>query len=1293
PIDIGGTYPIGFTAPVATGNAATFAFKPADDGLADDGIFIVAVTATDKPGGVAIQDFPVQVRNVAPTAKLVTADAKILYEQGAKVTFRLDEAFDPSDADKATLTYSFDLDDDGSWEVVNATSNVFTTPALLEEGTRTVRARVADDDGGVFEGTLPVSIVNDSPEVTALANRVTTSAARMAAFSSLALNSTLGTPPITAPGRRIVLDGTFADAGLSVDAHRGEVVVRNERTGTLTVLPLAIEQGTNRFTIDYTFDKPAAETEDVFEVTARVIDDKSGTPVTKSVRVQPAGKSDDTSPPVVTGVTAIASRAGTLRIGDTVTFTVTFGEPVMVAGTPGLRLLLGSLPQTAIAQPRSNLATTVDFTYTVTQQTASAVSNLTLAGGLDLAPGQIVDQNGNRTPDAFPVPATFTAIAVDAYRPGAPPVALASDTGISATDLVTQSPVVAMSAKAAGLMPAGTTWQWSADGGNTWSANLPQTATSFTLKTTGSKTDTFQVKVKLVSAGGNEGPVTELPKPVTVDTKAPTLLRFTSPNTAGSYKAGATIQVQAEMSEPVVPGGEMTVTLNTLPTATTVVLKAPANGGTLLTGAFTVAATQSAGALKVTALKVGTAGLVDVAGNKSTTITVPTGANNLDGTTPIAIDNVPPRLVSLSTTSPGGRAYREGAAIDLVATLSERPAADAVLAVTLNNRAAGPTIVELRPSATGNTLVGTYVVGKGDLTPAGQFLTVTDVRVVRAADVAGNPLASFTLASLANVVNAKITIDAEAPAAVQLALAIDSGASATDRVTKNGTINVLGLENGGTWRWSLDGGSTFTVGSGASFTLPAGDYEAGAVVVRQTDAGGNEGPPATFPAALLVDTGAPRVVAFSTPATAGRYRAGTIVPVVAEVSEAVPAGTKIVATLSTLATVTLTAANEGTTLAGQYVVADGQSTEQLVVRSFTASGVADRAGNAFLTTMPPAWLNLDANRTKTIAVDTTSPLAPAITLARDTGVSATDGVTSSGVMNVAGLEANAIWKWSVDGGTTFATGTGKSFILPPGSYQPGAVILKQIDLAGNESPIGDNAKALAIDPTAPAVQSFSASASPGAYQAGTAMTITATLAEPVIRGGEITAQLSNGRSVTLANALRSTTLTGTYTVAVDDDTQLLKVTSFTASRIVDVAGNPLTSTAVPGGAGNLGGSGAIRIDTVAPGAVTLTLKSDTGSKADDAITRDGTINVAGLDAGDTFKWSSDSGQTWKAGAGAAFVLPDGTFAVGTVRVIRLDAAGNEGPMTSLDKAIVSTPCTPSSRSPPRRPPVPTARGS
>ena len=157
--------------------------------------------------------------------------------------------------------------------------------------------------------------------------------------------------------------------------------------------------------------------------------------------------------------------------------------------------------------PRSNLATTVDFTYTVTQQTASAVSNLTLAGGLDLAPGQIVDQNGNRTPDAFPVPATFTAIAVDAYRPGAPPVALASDTGISATDLVTQSPVVAMSAKAAGLMPAGTTWQWSADGGKTWSANLPQTATSFTLKTTGSMTDTFQVKVKLVSAGGNEVPV------------------------------------------------------------------------------------------------------------------------------------------------------------------------------------------------------------------------------------------------------------------------------------------------------------------------------------------------------------------------------------------------------------------------------------------------------------------------------------------------------------------------------------------------------------------------------------------------------------------------------------------------------------------------------------------------------------------------------------------------------------------------------------------------------------------
>ncbi|MBP6277020.1 MAG: FG-GAP repeat protein [Limnohabitans sp.] len=92
---------------------------------------------------------------------------------------------------------------------------------------------------------------------------------------------------------------------------------------------------------------------------------------------------------------------------------------------------------------------------------------------------------------------------------------------------------------------------------------------------------------------------------------------------------------------------------------------------------------------------------------------------------------------------------------------------------------------------------------------------------------------------------------------VGLALASDTGASATDFITKNGTMNVNLSVTTDAWSYSTDSGTTWTTGSGTSFVLGAGSYAANAVQVRETTSVGQT--VGKFANALTVDTAAPTV--------------------------------------------------------------------------------------------------------------------------------------------------------------------------------------------------------------------------------------------------------------------------------------------------------------------------------------------------------------------------------------------------------------------------------------------------
>lgn len=69
-----------------------------------------------------------------------------------------------------------------------------------------------------------------------------------------------------------------------------------------------------------------------------------------------------------------------------------------------------------------------------------------------------------------------------------------------------------------------------------------------------------------------------------------------------------------------------------------------------------------------------------------------------------------------------------------------------------------------------------------------------------------------------------------------LALAEDTGVN-DDGITSNGTMLVSGLETGAAWEYSVNQGTSWTAGSGASFVLDDATYPAGYIQIRQTNAG------------------------------------------------------------------------------------------------------------------------------------------------------------------------------------------------------------------------------------------------------------------------------------------------------------------------------------------------------------------------------------------------------------------------------------------------------------------------
>ena len=276
---------------------------------------------------------------------------------------------------------------------------------------------------------------------------------------------------------------------------------------------------------------------------------------------------------------------------------------------------------------------------------------------------------------------------------------------------------------------------------------------------------------------------------------------------------------------------------------------------------------------------------------------------------------------------------------------------------------------------------------------------------VRAVDLAGNASAASAAYTL--------TLDTVA-APLTLALAVNSGLSPTGWASKFGTVNVTGIEAGASWQYSSNGGVDWVPGVGNSFKLDEDVYSAGAVRAMQTDIAGNSSL-SSVASAVTIDATIPDALVLSLRTDSGSpdddlTNDGTL-------AFSAEAGAKLAYSV-----------DNGKTWLDNFTPREGANAV-LARQTDMAGNVSSRSAvfNFVLDTLPPAL---------------------SLALARDTGSSSTDRVSSeaelvlvgTGADNLPALELQIAYR--LDGAANWVD----SVALTEGRH---TVSLRETDTAGN----------------------------------------------------------------------------------------------------------------------------------------------------------------------------------------------------------------------------------------------------
>ncbi len=156
-----------------------------------------------------------------------------------------------------------------------------------------------------------------------------------------------------------------------------------------------------------------------------------------------------------------------------------------------------------------------------------------------------------------------------------------------------------------------------------------------------------------------------------------------------------------------------------------------------------------------------------------------------------------------------------------------------------------------------------------------------------------------------------------------------------------------------------------------------------------------------------------------------------------------------------------------------------------------------------------------------------APLPVTLTLAMDTGSSPTDRITSNGQVEVTDLATNAIWRYTINGGSTFFPGTGTSFTLPEGDYTADAddEDVQVVQSVSGADSVPASLAAVTVDTTAPVITLTDDTVAGNTGVVGTAYT------DP---GATAMDNVDTSVDVVLGgDTLDSNTIAGTYLITYD----------------------------------------------------------------------------------------------------------------------------------------------------------------
>jgi len=824
--------------------------------------------------------------------------------------------------------------------------------------------------------------------------------------------------------------------------------------------------------------------------------------------------------------------------------------------------------------------------------------------------------------------ANASAITID-MTISKPSFTLTTDTGSSNSDGISSVGTVTVS-----NLDTGTIWQYSTDGGTTWKTG---SGSSFTLLA--GTYDSGKILVKQTDNAGNVGTSDSNASAVTIDQTIATPT-FALTNDAGSsnndgvsndglvsvsqLEAGAAWQYTFDGGTTWIDGSGSSFTLApatyainaikvrqtdkagnfavSLGNAATIIIDkaivTPSFALTLDTGLFNSDNISSNGSVTVSGLEVGNTWKYSIDG----------GNNWSNG--------------SGSTFTLTEGTYEIGSVLVQQLDLAGNVATSAAnaAAITIDQTIAAPTVVLTTDTGSSNSdnisKDGSVTVSGLEAGAAWQYSTNGGGSWI---DGAGS---SFTLAAgsysvqvrqtdkAGNVATgqADITIDQKV-AKPTFALTSDTGFSNSDGVSSNGDMTVSGLEDGASWKYSINGGTDWIDGTGTSFSLGEGTYAVGTIKVQQTDKAGNNAISDANNIAIRI-TGAVATPAFALTTDTGTAGDG----------------------ISSEGAVTVTGLVAGNTW--QYSIDGGNNWIDGIGSSFTLTAGTYPAGKIFVKQIDASGnFTTSAGNPAAIIIDQTID-KPIFVLTNDTGLLNSDGVSSDGLVTVSNLEAGATWQYSTNGGVDWTNGTGTSFTLATGTYSIGAIKVKQTDTAGNDKISDGNASQIKIDKTV-ATPSFVLSNDTRINLDGVTSVGTVTVSG-LESGGSWQYTTDNGQTWVDGNGSSFTLVEGTYEI------NAIKV------KQTDLAGNVATSA---------GNTSVIKVDqTVDKPQFTLT--NDTGASNSDGITNDLMITVSNLEAGATWQYSIDSGDNWINGSGSTFTLAAKDYAIGSILVKHTDLAGN-----------------------------------